>query len=131
MPGSGRPKAELVLSDVEHDTLLRWSRRAKTSQALALRAKIVLACAEGLNNKEVAAKLGIWPQTVGKWRARFVTHRKVCPASASRRKIRHHGSYRLSQHAPTGMNTCLIRGWSINHSRVDLLSWLDRLSVIT
>ena len=75
MARSGRPKAELVLSGVEHDTLLRWSRRAETSQALALRSKIVLACAEGVNNKEVAARLGIWPQTVSKWRARFVVNR--------------------------------------------------------
>ncbi|MDT2008969.1 IS630 family transposase [Rhodococcus opacus] len=72
---SGRPKAELVLSDVERDTLLGWARRAKTSQALALRAKIVLACAEGVTNKDVAARLGIWPQTVSKWRARFVKDR--------------------------------------------------------
>jgi hypothetical protein len=47
MVRSGCPKAELVLSDVERETLLRWSRRAKTSQALALRSKIVPACAEG------------------------------------------------------------------------------------
>lgn len=59
---------KLVLSDVEHATLLRWTRRAKTSQALALRSRIVLACAEGLNNKDVAARLGIWPH-VSKWRA--------------------------------------------------------------
>src|SRR4051794_41907078 len=75
MAGTGRPKAELVLSDVERDTLLRWSRRAKTSQALALRSKIVLACAEGLNNKDVAARLGIWPQTVSKWRGRGVPNK--------------------------------------------------------
>jgi transposase len=75
MARSGRPKAELVLSDVERDTLLRWSRRAKTSQALALRSKIVLACADGATNKDVAARLGIWPQTVSKWRARFVCDR--------------------------------------------------------
>jgi len=75
MPRTGRPKAELVLSDVERETLLSWSRRAKTAQALALRARIVLACAEGTNNKDVAAALGIWPQTVNKWRARFVRGR--------------------------------------------------------
>ncbi|QYB00164.1 hypothetical protein I1A62_03495 (plasmid) [Rhodococcus sp. USK10] len=63
---SGRPKAELVLSDVDRDTLLGWARRAKTAQALALRAKIVLACAEGVTNTDVAARLGIWPQTVSK-----------------------------------------------------------------
>ena len=72
---AGRPKAALVLSDVERQTLLSWSRRAKTSQALALRARIVLACADGTNNTEVAQQLGIWPQTVGKWRARFVADR--------------------------------------------------------
>jgi transposase len=75
MAERGRPKAELVLSDVERETLLRWSRRPKTSQALALRARIVLACADGADNKTAAQQLGIWPQTVGKWRARFVAHR--------------------------------------------------------
>jgi transposase len=75
MARTGRPKAELVLSEAEHDTLTRWARRAKTSQALALRAKIVLACAEGTTNKDVAAALGIWPQTVAKWRGRFVRNR--------------------------------------------------------
>jgi transposase len=72
---AGRPKAELVLSDEERETLLRWSRRAKTSQALALRCRIVLACAENKSNKEVAAEVGVWPQTVGQWRARFVAKR--------------------------------------------------------
>src|SRR6516164_10521185 len=43
----GRPVAELVLTDGEREQLVRWARRAKTSQALALRAKIVLACADG------------------------------------------------------------------------------------
>jgi len=75
MADRGRPKAELVLSDVERETLTRWSRRPKTAQALALRARIVLACADGADNKAVAATLGIWPQTVGKWRARFVKDR--------------------------------------------------------
>jgi transposase len=75
MPRTGRPKAELVLSDVERRTLLSWSRRATSAQALALRARIVLACAEGANNAEVAASLGVRPHTVGKWRARFVGNR--------------------------------------------------------
>src|SRR3954454_7016504 len=75
MAERGRPKVALVLSDVEHQTLLSWSRRAKTAQALALRARIVLACAGGTNNQDVTAALGIWPQTVSKWRARFVTDR--------------------------------------------------------
>jgi len=58
MPRSGRPKAELILTDDERDQLERWSRRRKSSQALALRSRIVLACAEGVDNKAVAAGLG-------------------------------------------------------------------------
>ena len=75
MSRSGRPKAELVLSEHEREQLTRWSRRAKSSQALALRSRIVLACAEGLDNKTVAARLGCAAATVGKWRTRFVEHR--------------------------------------------------------
>jgi transposase len=75
MPKTGRPKAELVLTDEERDTLTRWSRRAKSAQALALRCRIVLACAEGLSNVEVAARLGVTRPTVGKWRSRFVENR--------------------------------------------------------
>jgi transposase len=67
--------APLVLSDVERETLVRWSRRAKSSQALALRCRIVLGCADGRTNQEVAADLKVWPQTVGKWRRRFVDKR--------------------------------------------------------
>ena len=55
--------------------MTRWSRRAKSAQALALRSRIVLACAEGTDNKTVAARLGCAPATVGKWRARFVDDR--------------------------------------------------------
>src|SRR4029450_78941 len=75
MAERGRPKAPLVLTDDERQTLVRWARRAKTAQALALRAKIVLACAQGASNQQVAEQLGIWPQTVGKWRGRFVRDR--------------------------------------------------------
>ena len=75
MAGRGRPKAPLVLTDDERQTLQRWSRRARSSQALALRCKIVLACAEGQTNQAVADQLGIWPQTVAKWRGRFVRGR--------------------------------------------------------
>jgi hypothetical protein len=69
MAERGRPKALLVLTDEERQTLQRWARRAKTAQALALRAKIVLVCAEVQTNQPIAEQLGIWPQTVGKWRA--------------------------------------------------------------
>jgi transposase len=75
MAERGRPKAPLVLTDDERQTLQRWARRAKTSQVLALRCKIVLACADGATNKDVAERLGIWPQTVAKWRGRFVARR--------------------------------------------------------
>ncbi|WP_188113151.1 helix-turn-helix domain-containing protein [Mycobacterium simiae] len=52
----GRPKAELVLTEEEHQTLTRWGRRRKSAQALALRARIVLGCAHGPSNQEVAAR---------------------------------------------------------------------------
>ena len=71
----GTPVAELVLGDVERETLERWARRPKSAQALALRCRIVLACAAGGSNSEVAERLGVHRATVGKWRARFVLHR--------------------------------------------------------
>jgi transposase len=71
----GRPKAELVLAEAERAQLVRWARRAKTAQYLALRARIVLACAEGGTNKQVAADLGVDESTVDRWRARFIAGR--------------------------------------------------------
>jgi transposase len=65
----------LTLTDDERQTLQRWARRSRTAQALALRARIVLACAQGATNQQVAEQLGVWPQTVGKWRGRFVRGR--------------------------------------------------------
>jgi transposase len=67
--------AELVLTVDERETLQRWARRAKSSQALAQRCRIVLGCAAGKPNKEVAAELGVSQQMVCKWRARFVVDR--------------------------------------------------------
>jgi transposase len=72
---TGRPKALLELTSDEIEQLERWVRRRKSAQALALRSRIVLACATGLTNKEVAAQLGISMPTVGKWRSRFVESR--------------------------------------------------------
>ncbi|MET9388529.1 IS630 family transposase [Streptomyces sp. NPDC002928] len=74
-PRPGRRKSELVLSDDERAQLTRWARRAKTAQFLALRARIVLRCAEGGTNKQVAAELGVSEQSVNRWRARFVERR--------------------------------------------------------
>lgn len=65
MAGRGRPKAELVLTTDERAMSLRWSRMAKSSQALALRCRIVPACAEGVSNAEVAEAVGDQPTAGG------------------------------------------------------------------
>jgi transposase len=75
MPRSGRPKAVLVLTDSERDQLRSWARRRSSAQALALRSRIVLGCAEGLDNKQVAARERVSQVTVGKWRKRFIEFR--------------------------------------------------------
>ena len=71
----GRPLVALEVSEQEREVLLSWTRRPKSAQAHALRARIVLRCADGLTNQEVAAELRITPQTVCKWRGRFVRQR--------------------------------------------------------
>ena len=72
---SGRPKTTLVLTEAEREQLKALTLRRKTAQALALRARIVLACADGQDNKVVAARQRVTPQMVSKWRARFVQQR--------------------------------------------------------
>lgn len=71
----GRPLLELVLSVPENNQLIEWTRRHKTSQALALRSRIILACAQNVPNGEVARRVRATPQTVGKWRRRFIERR--------------------------------------------------------
>jgi transposase len=71
----GRPTPAILLSDDERQTLQRWAKRPTSSQALALRCRIVLACAEGLSNVQAGVRLGVHEKTVGKWRTRFLTRR--------------------------------------------------------
>src|SRR3954469_18747246 len=66
---------ELTLTDDERSTLQRWARRRSSSQALAERCRIVLACAEGASNTEVAQRLGLARPTVTQWRSRVVARR--------------------------------------------------------
>ena len=64
-----------MLTDLEREELERWARRRTTAQALALRSRVVLECATGVPNTEVAEKCDVTVQTVGKWRRRFVERR--------------------------------------------------------
>ena len=68
----GRPNPEFILSDEDRATLERWTARQKTSQALALRARVLLKSAENIANSAVASHLGVTKATVGKWRNRFI-----------------------------------------------------------
>ena len=72
---TGRPIPVLTLTEAEQETLRNWARRPKSAQALALRARIVLRCAEGITNTKVARQVQVRSQTVGKWRQRFVDRR--------------------------------------------------------
>lgn len=66
---------DLNITDAERRALEGWARRGKTAQAIALRARIVLACAEGMSNMDVSRTLQVSPPTVTKWRRRFVDDR--------------------------------------------------------
>lgn len=75
MANMGRPKAVLTLTDDERKTLEGFAQRRKTHAALSQRAKIVLRCADGMDNVDVAEELGVTGHTVGRWRKRFVERR--------------------------------------------------------
>ena len=75
MKYKGRRKAELKLTSEESDALERLSRRRRSSPHQSFRAKIVLYCASGLTNTDVAQKLRTTRSTVGKWRSRFIEQR--------------------------------------------------------
>src|ERR1039458_3795939 len=76
MARRGRPTFDITLSAEERATLGRWARRHSSSQMLALRSKIVLACAAGeATHAEIAGELGCNAVTVGKWRHRFAVDR--------------------------------------------------------
>jgi transposase len=72
---TGRPIPTLSLTAAEQETLQNWSRRPKSAQALASRARMILLCAEGRTNTRVAEQIRVRTQTVGKWRQRFVDRR--------------------------------------------------------
>jgi transposase len=72
---TGRPKASIVLTPVEQKELDSLAHRSRSAPALARRARIVLACAEGRENQMIARRMRVSPTTVCKWRARFVARR--------------------------------------------------------
>ena len=72
---TGRPKQALILTDEERDRLQSLAHRARNQSLMARRARVVLACAEGLDNKTVARKMRVSLGMVGKWRARFLQAR--------------------------------------------------------
>jgi transposase len=72
---AGRALPAIELDAAERAELTSLASRRSTAQALALRARIVLACAEGGQSKVIAERLGLDRETVGKWRRRFMAHR--------------------------------------------------------
>ena len=71
----GSTDSTLILTPTERETLERWTRCAKTAQAVAQRARLILGCAAGKTNTVVAYELPLTKQTVGKWRTRFLRRR--------------------------------------------------------
>ncbi|TCQ00503.1 Homeodomain-like domain-containing protein [Rhizobium sp. PP-F2F-G36] len=67
----GRQADLVALSDEDRNFLESHVRRHKTPRSLSDRCRIVLLCAQGLQSKDVAERLGVHEHTVGKWRRRF------------------------------------------------------------
>jgi transposase len=99
------PMPQLVLTVQENNQLVEWTRRHKTSQALATRSRIILACAQDIPNDEVARRLRVNKKTVGKWRTRFIERRLDGlldePRPGTPRKI---GDARIEQLIATTLN---------------------------
>src|SRR5947209_20055811 len=72
---TGRPRKPLILSEEERERLQSLAHRARSQSLLARRARVVLASADGLDNKSVARKLRVSLGMVGKWRSRFLESR--------------------------------------------------------
>jgi|SRR5665213_3563082 len=83
---TGRPKQPLILTEEERERLESLAHRARSQALLARRARVILACAEGLDNQTVARKLRCSLGMVGKWRARFLIFLVVRTASKLQRK---------------------------------------------
>src|SRR5580704_3325537 len=87
----GRPVSKIDLSQEEFEKLQLIGRRPKSAQGMALRANIVLSCAQGKTNQAVAQGLGVSMNTVGKWRRRFAAERMAglvdAPRSGAPREI--------------------------------------------
>jgi len=71
----GRPKAAVVITEVERTELVRLTRRAHVNRLLAFRARLVLACADAPTDTRVARRYRTTNTTVGKWRKRFIARR--------------------------------------------------------
>jgi transposase len=72
---TGRPKQQLTLTEEERTRLESLAHRSRSQSLQARRARVILVCAEGLDNKTAAKKLRCSPGMVGKWRARFLKQR--------------------------------------------------------
>lgn len=98
----------LELSDEERQVLAGWTRRRTTAQALALRSRIVLECAKGRSNTEIAAGLAVSRGTVRKWRSRSIRERlegvdRRTPARCAAEDYRRAG--RTGDHGDVGAAT--------------------------